>query len=140
MTRRSDDSFAGDRAVYSTMPLHRTGRVAGTDNVRQVGGGVVFRLGPGDHATVTEDGVEAIVSDGRGCLLYRELWGSRIFTHGLVISVAAGVDVTDVRCVRIAGADPEVGVTRGPNGTIIEVTAARPWLATVHVAARRRNS
>jgi hypothetical protein len=60
-------------------------------------------LGPGDHATVSQDGVEAIVADARGGLVCRELWRSRISTYGLVIMVTAGIDVTDVRCARIAG-------------------------------------
>ncbi|MFF0000161.1 CHAT domain-containing protein [Streptomyces avermitilis] len=138
VTHRSGDPSADSPTVYATMPLHSTGRAAGTDNVRQVGRGVVFRLGPGEHATVEENGVEAIVTDGRDAV-YRGLWGSRIFTYGLTISVAADVDVTDVRCFRIAGAEPAVRTVGGPNGTLIKVTAARPWLATVCVAVRRPN-
>ncbi|MFD3622412.1 hypothetical protein ACFWWT_46150 [Streptomyces sp. NPDC058676] len=140
VTHRSDaPTSAGSPAVYAMMPLHGTGRVTGTDNVRQVGRGVVFHLGPGDHAVVSENGVEAVVTDRHGGPFYQGLWGSRIFTYGLVISVAASIDVTDVRCARIAGADPAIRTVDGLNGTIIHVTAARPWLAYICVSVRRRN-
>ncbi|MFF0163890.1 hypothetical protein ACFYRY_41320 [Streptomyces sp. NPDC005263] len=134
VTRRSDSPSSGRPGVYATMPLHGTGRLAGTDNVRQVGRGVVFRLGPGEYAAVSEHGVEAVVSGVHGGSLYRGLWGSRIFTYSLVITVPAPIGAIDVRCFRVAGADPQVRKVREPTGTRVYVTAERPWLSHISVA------
>jgi hypothetical protein len=101
--------------------------------VSWVSGGAIFPLRAGESAIVSEEDVQDIASDWLGDQVYRALWGSRIFTYDLTITVAPSLTVNRANCASVAGPQPELNIWNDRDGTHIQVVAPRPWLATISV-------